>query len=118
MQTSYRRNSALSLLLFALVIGSGSLALVEAARDLERVELVAPFMAILVVAYVVAHMIVRKTARQADSLILPLAAILNALGLAAIYRLSPRDYGPIQVTWTAGGAAAFIATPLVVRGYK
>src|SRR5918996_937982 len=118
MQTSYRRNSELSLLLFALVIGSGSLALVEAARDLERVELVAPFMAILVAAYVVAHIVVRKSARQADSLILPLAAILNALGLAAIYRLAPSGFGPVQVTWTAVGAAAFIITMLVVRDYK
>src|ERR671910_2419261 len=105
MQSSYRRNSELSLLLFALVIGSGSLALVAIAKDLRRVELVVPFMGVLVVAYVVAHIMVRRTARQADSLILPLAAILNALGLAAVYRLAPRDYGPVQVTWTAVGAA-------------
>jgi cell division protein FtsW (lipid II flippase) len=118
MQSSYRRNSELSLLLFALVIGSGSLALVAVAKDLRRVELVVPFMGVLVVAYVVAHIIVRRTARQADSLILPLAAVLNALGLAAIYRLAPRGYGPVQVTWTAVGAAAFIITLLIVRDYK
>jgi cell division protein FtsW (lipid II flippase) len=118
MQTSYRRNSELSLLLFALVIGSGSLALVAMAKDLQQVELVAPFMGVLVVAYVLAHIIVRKTAREADSLILPLAAILNALGLAAIYRLAPSGFGPVQVTWTAVAVAAFIITLLIVRDYK
>ena len=118
MESAYRRNSELSLLLFALVIGSGSLALVAVAKDLRRVELVAPFMAVLVVAYLAAHIITRRTARQADSLILPLAAILNALGLAAIYRLAPRGYGPVQVTWTAVGAGIFILTLLIVRDYK
>jgi len=118
MESAYRRNSELSLLLFALVIGSGSLALVAVAKDLRRVELVAPFVAVLVVAYLAAHIITRRTARQADSLILPLAAILNALGLAAIYRLAPRGYGPVQVTWTAVGAGIFILTLLIVRDYK
>jgi cell division protein FtsW (lipid II flippase) len=118
MISAFRRNTELSLLLFALVIGSGALALVAVAKDLERVELAVPFMIIIVVCYAGAHLVMRKVAREADSLVLPLAAILNVLGLAAIYRLAPKGFGPIQVTWTAIGAGAFVLVLLIVRDYK
>ena len=67
--------------------------------------------------YVIAHIIVRRFASRADPLILPLAAALNFLGLAVIYRLSPHRFGPSQVTWTLVGVALFIATLLLLRDY-
>jgi cell division protein FtsW (lipid II flippase) len=57
----------------------------------------------------------RKLAPQADAIILPIAAILNALGLAAVYRLSPDGFGPTQVTWTIVGLACFVVTLVVVK---
>lgn len=72
-------------------------------------------MVLMGVFYVLAHVVVRRTAPQADPLILPIAAILNAMGLAAVYRLSPDGFGPAQVTWTLFGLACFVATLLLVR---
>jgi cell division protein FtsW (lipid II flippase) len=101
-----------------LITGSGALLLVALARDSDKVGLAVPFIVFLTVFYIAAHFAVRKFAPQADPLILPLAAILNAIGLAAIYRLSPKEFGPAQVTWTLVGIALFIATLAFVRDYR
>jgi cell division protein FtsW (lipid II flippase) len=75
-------------------------------------------MAALIGAYVAAHIALRKLAPSSDHLLLPLTALLNALGLAAVYRLDPTDYGPTQATWTVVGVAVFIATLFGVRDYR
>jgi len=77
-----------------------------------------------------AHLAVRRLAPWADPLILPLAALLNGLGLVMIYRLqeSGRDGNPghpvtlmtthttaYQVIWSAAGVAAFVAVLAVIR---
>jgi cell division protein FtsW (lipid II flippase) len=116
MQVSIRRrNTELALLILALIVGAGAVALVALARNSSRVDLAIPVVSVLVVGYVVAHVVMRKVAAQADALILPIAAILNAIGLAAVYRLSPKGFGPTQVTWTVVGLACFIATLVFVR---
>ena len=111
------RNRELSLLILALLLGCGALALVALARDQAEVGTAVPLMVLLTVFYVAAHLVMRKLASQADPLILPLAAVLNSLGLAAIYRLSPEQLGPTQVTWTLVGLGCFVATLLVVRDF-
>ena len=113
-----RRNTELALLILALIVGGGAVALVALARNSARVDLATPVVAVLVVGYVVAHVCMRKFAPQADSLILPLAALLNAMGLAAVYRLSPEGFGPTQVTWTMVGLACFVATLVIVRDFE
>ncbi len=116
-QVGYRRNRELSLLLLALILGAAALALVALARDADKVTVAVPYMALLAVFYVSAHVVIRKAASQADPLILPIAAILNALGLAAVYRLSPAEYGPAQITWTIVGIGCFVGTLLIVRDF-
>ena len=111
------RNRELSLLILALLLGCGALALVALARNQADVGTAVPLMVLLSVFYVGAHLAMRRWAAQADPLILPLAAVLNALGLAAIYRLSPEDLGPTQVTWTLAGLGLFVATLLLVRDF-
>lgn len=111
------RNRELSLLILALLLGCGALALVALARDQAEVATAVPLMVLLTVFYVAAHLVMRRFASQADPLILPLAAILNALGLAAIYRLSPEDLGPTQVTWTLVGIGCFVGTLVGVRDF-
>ena len=113
-----RRSRELTLLVLALLLGSGALALVAVARDADKVGAAVPYMALLSVFYIVAHVVMRRTAAQADPLILPVAAILNALGLAAVYRLSPNGFGPAQITWTIVGIGCFVATLLVVRDFQ
>lgn len=118
MQASLKRNHELSLLILGMIVGAGAIALVALARDTDRLTLAAPLIAIAVVAYIGAHIAVRKLAPQADQLILPVVAVLNLLGLAALYRLSPKKFGPTQVSWTALGIGLFVATLILVRDYR
>lgn len=113
-----RRRKELSLLVLAFIVGGAALALVQLAADHERVTNVLPFVVILVLAYVGAHITVRRLAPQADPLVLPIAAAINSLGLAAVYRLSPEGFGPTQVTWIVLGIALFIGTLFVVRDHR
>jgi cell division protein FtsW (lipid II flippase) len=77
-----------------------------------------------------AHLAVRRFAPWADPLMLPLAALLNGLGIVMIYRLQEvgRDGNPgrlsvpmstsatgIQLLYTALGIAGFIAVLAVIR---
>jgi cell division protein FtsW (lipid II flippase) len=77
-----------------------------------------------------AHLAIRRLAPWADPLMLPLAALLNGLGIVMIYRLqlSGRGGNPgriiptmtsstttLQVMWSAIGVAAFIAVLVVIR---
>jgi peptidoglycan glycosyltransferase len=115
MATSVQRNRELSLLILGLIVGSGALALVVLANDAKNIGLATPLITILTGVYIGAHIVMRRIARSADGLLLPLAALLNALGLAAVYRLSPERYGAAQLTWTMFGIACFIATLWFVR---
>jgi cell division protein FtsW (lipid II flippase) len=78
----------------------------------------------------IAHVAVRRLAPWADPLLLPLAALLNGLGLVMIYRLqeSGRNGNPgnaistmtasaatFQLMWTALGIAAFVAVLALIR---
>jgi cell division protein FtsW (lipid II flippase) len=117
MSASFRRNKELSLLILVLILGAGALALAALARSEDAIGSAIPFMVLLTVFYVGTHIVMRRTAPQADPLVLPLAAILNALGLAAIYRLEPEELGPAQVTWTLIGLGFFVGTLLLVRDY-
>jgi cell division protein FtsW (lipid II flippase) len=83
--------------------------------------------AVLVLA---AHLAVRRLAPWADPLMLPLAALLNGLGIVMIYRLQESGRGgnpgnristitasttAYQVVWSAVGIAAFIAVLALIR---
>ncbi len=118
MQATARRNTEVSLLILAFLVGGGAIALVALARDAERISVTAPLIGAVVGAYAVAHVVMRKIAAQADALVLPLTAALNAIGVAALYRLSPDDYGPTQVTWTVLGICCFVATLFAVKDYR
>ncbi|HEX2050770.1 MAG TPA: FtsW/RodA/SpoVE family cell cycle protein [Actinomycetota bacterium] len=118
MQAAPRRNSELSLLVFALLVGLGALTIVRLARNADKVGELAPLMAGVAVAYVVAHVALRRLAPQGDPLVLPLAAVLNTIGLATIYRLAPRGEGPTQVTWTVVGLTCFVLTLALVRDFR
>jgi cell division protein FtsW (lipid II flippase) len=117
-QAAWRRNRELTLLILALLVGGGALALAALGRNVDRLNLAIPFIVVLFVFYSAAHIVMRRTARGADSLVLPLAAILNSLGLAAIFRLAPKNLGPDQMVWSAVGISFFVGTLLLVRDYQ
>ena len=79
---------------------------------------------------VIAHLAVRKFAPWADPLLLPLAALLNGLGIVMIYRLQQSGRGgnpgnqivtltssatAEQVLYSAIGVAAFIGVLVFIR---
>lgn len=81
----------------------------------------------------VAHLVVRKFARYADPLLLPLATLLNGLGLVLIWRLdqSPRlirlaelQYGAFspsatkQLMYSALGIALFAAVLMLLKDHR
>ena len=115
MEVSGQRNRELSLLILGLIVGAGALALVVVANNAKNIGLATPIITVLVAVYIGAHIVMRKVARNGDAVLLPLAAILNSLGLAAVYRLSPEKYGAAQLTWTIVGVICFVGTVAVVR---
>ncbi|MFI1014576.1 FtsW/RodA/SpoVE family cell cycle protein [Streptomyces sp. NPDC020965] len=81
----------------------------------------------------VAHLVVRKFAKYADPLLLPLAVLLNGLGLVLIWRLdqSPRMIqraerlfgtfspdAPKQLLYSAIGIALFVAVLLLLKDHR
>ncbi|MFE9920904.1 FtsW/RodA/SpoVE family cell cycle protein [Streptomyces sp. NPDC005774] len=70
----------------------------------------------------VAHLAVRLRAPWADPLLLPIAVLLNGLGLVLIYRLdleTPGDEAaPTQLVWSTLGVALFIAVVLLLRDHR
>ncbi|MET9545986.1 FtsW/RodA/SpoVE family cell cycle protein [Streptomyces sp. NPDC006627] len=69
-----------------------------------------------------AHLAVRFRAPYADPLLLPIAVLLNGLGLVLIYRLdlqTPHDEAaPAQLIWSTIGVALFIAAVLALRDHR
>ena len=64
--------------------------------------------------YLAAHVVVRLTVPRADPTLLPLAALLTAIGLTVNYRLDPVD-GKKQAIWVAVGVLAFAVTLVALR---
>ncbi|MFI8351086.1 FtsW/RodA/SpoVE family cell cycle protein [Streptomyces sp. NPDC085596] len=69
-----------------------------------------------------AHLAVRLRAPYADPLPLPIAVLLNGLGLVLIYRLdlqTPADRAaPAQLVWSTLGVGLFIGVVLVLRDHR
>jgi cell division protein FtsW (lipid II flippase) len=67
-----------------------------------------------VVLYLIAHLIARRTVPNADPYLLPMAALLTAIGLTEIYRLGPDDAFK-QGLWIVVGLALFAAALIGLR---
>ncbi|MER5180522.1 FtsW/RodA/SpoVE family cell cycle protein [Streptomyces sp. NPDC002896] len=69
-----------------------------------------------------AHLAVRFRAPYADPLLLPIAVLLNGIGLVLIYRLdleTPADRAaPTQLVWSTLGVGLFIAVVVLVRDHR
>jgi cell division protein FtsW (lipid II flippase) len=64
--------------------------------------------------YLVAHLVARYTVPYADPYLLPIAALLTAIGLTEIYRLGPSDAFK-QGLWVVIGVAVFALVLLGLR---
>ncbi|MFE6101810.1 FtsW/RodA/SpoVE family cell cycle protein [Streptomyces laurentii] len=69
-----------------------------------------------------AHIAVRLRAPYADPLLLPIAVLLNGLGLALIYRLdletADDQAAPTQLVWSTLGVGLFIMVVLLIRDHR
>jgi cell division protein FtsW (lipid II flippase) len=69
-----------------------------------------------------AHVAVRIRAPYADPLFLPIAVLLNGLGLVLIYRLDldtpGHEAAPAQLVWSTLGVGLFIGVVLVLRDHR
>lgn len=79
--------------------------------------------ALLVVVTVILHLVVRSTAPDADPVLLPLAVLLNGIGLVMVQRIDLAERQPVgladaQLTWTLVGVLAGICTLVLVRSHR
>ncbi|MEV4124779.1 FtsW/RodA/SpoVE family cell cycle protein [Nocardia sp. NPDC049707] len=129
---STKRNAELALLAGATGIVTVSLFLVEASQEQSITWDIAKYGLAYLALFAVAHLAVRRFAPFADPLLLPIAALLNGLGLVLIHRLDLADaqtaaYNswPIpspdanqQILWTGLGMIIFITLLVVLRDYR
>jgi cell division protein FtsW (lipid II flippase) len=120
------RGAELALLIFAGVIVTLALVIVQLNQDQQlRWELLWYGGAYLA-AFAFAHLITRALAPYADPLLLPLVALLNGVGLVMIYRLDlaakvknpdATAQAPLQLVWTGIALVLFLAVLLIVRDH-
>ncbi len=126
-----RRNAELLMLVFAVAIVVASEAAVEATRDGHFSTRLITYAAVPIGIGLVTHLVIRKVAPYADPLLLPIAVLLNGLGLVMIHRLDlglaqqAKENGdsysaaaPTQVLWTAIGVALFVALVVLIRDHR
>jgi peptidoglycan glycosyltransferase len=109
-----RRTTELGLLLLGGLIIGGTYTLASLGRTASLPADIGPFLGVVLLLLLAAHIAVRRLAAEADGLLLPLAGLLNGLGYVFIARTSERLAG-LQAGWTAIGLSAFVFTLLVVR---
>jgi cell division protein FtsW (lipid II flippase) len=100
--------------LAALFLGAAVAAAALWTVTLEVSDRAAWYGAVFAGLYLCAHVVVRRTVPYADGGLLPLAALMTAIGLTAITRLDPADGGR-QALWVVIGVAVFAATLVLLR---
>ncbi len=110
---SARNRELANLLAVGILTGLG-FASVYIARSAEVSSESLSYAAFFFALYLAAHVVARLTVPFADPYLLPMAALLTAIGLTEIYRIDPEDAFR-QGRWVAIGAAFFAVTLFVLR---
>ncbi|MFD0551530.1 FtsW/RodA/SpoVE family cell cycle protein [Streptomyces rectiviolaceus] len=128
-----RRNTELALLAFAVVIPLFAYINVGLAIDGELPSGMLGYGCGLGLLAAVGHIVVRRFAPYADPLLLPLATLLNGLGLVVIWRLDQSEKlkdiakaatgsfspsAPKQLMYSAIGIALLVAVLLVLKDHR
>ncbi|MFB7953606.1 FtsW/RodA/SpoVE family cell cycle protein [Streptomyces sp. NPDC056045] len=128
-----RRNTELMMMGFAVAISVFAYANVGLAIDGKLPSGMFGYGAGIILLGGVAHLVVRKFAPYADPLLLPLATLLNGLGLVLIWRLDQSQrliqraeflYGkyspdaPKQLLYSAIGVAFFVAVLIILKDHR
>lgn len=126
------RGAELALLLFAGVIVTSALVIVELNQNRTLTWTLASYGGAYLLALTIAHLLVRRFAPYADPLLLPLVALLNGIGLVEIYRLdlaaalnavnrgeeAPTAQASLQLVWTAVALVFFLIVLVVIRDHR
>ena len=115
-----RRRTELGLIVLGAVIVGGAYTLASLGRTSSIPANIGPFLGIILVLFIAAHVATRKLASGADGLLLPIAALLNGIGYVMIARLDeasrkPQGLAAAQAGWTVIGIGAYIGTLLLIR---
>lgn len=117
-----RRNTELALVLAAVLVAVLGYIEVGVNMDGTVPSGAGGYGAALGVLALLAHGVVRWKAPYADPLLLPIAILLNGVGLVVIYRLdranTRSEAAPTQLLWSTLGVALFIAVVLFLRDHK
>ncbi|MFI6350955.1 FtsW/RodA/SpoVE family cell cycle protein [Streptomyces sp. NPDC050560] len=123
-----RRNTELALLVFAVVIPVFAYANVGLAINDEVPSGLLSYGLGLGLLAGVGHLAVRRFAAYADPLLLPLATLLNGIGLVVIWRLDQSERlarnsnfavaAPRQLLYSALGLALFVAVLLFLKDHR
>ena len=127
-----RRGTELTLLLFGIALTLVAYANVGLAHSQQIPTSTISYGVGLTALFVVAHIVVRKFAPYADPVLLPIAAVLNGLGLVLIRRLDlaaedrakashsgvVHGAAPLQLEWTVIGVALFVLVLVVIRDHR
>jgi cell division protein FtsW (lipid II flippase) len=127
-----RRGTELTLLLFGIVLTLVAYADVGLAHSQQIPSGTISYGLGLTALFVVAHFAVRRLAPYADPVLLPIAAVLNGLGLVLIRRLdfaaadkarashsgAVHAAAPLQIEWTVIGIALFVLVLFVIRDHR
>jgi cell division protein FtsW (lipid II flippase) len=109
-----RRTTELGLIVLAALVTVGGYTLASLGKSASIPANLVPFLAIILGLLAVAHIAMRRLARHADGVLLPIAGLLNGIGYVFIARLDP-DKAALQAVWTGVGVVAFVATLLIVK---
>jgi cell division protein FtsW (lipid II flippase) len=110
---SYRNRELVNLFVVAVLTGFGFASVYIARQDVVSTGSLS-YALFFFALYLAAHVVARIAVPQADPYLLPMAALLTAVGVTEIYRLNP-DNAFRQGLWIVVGVAAFSATLLLLR---
>jgi len=111
-----RRNLELVFLVLAGAVSTMAYVSVYAGRfrEINRVSII--YGLVFVAIFLLLHVVERVFLPQADPFLLPIAALLAAIGLTEIFRIKP-SLALTQGQWLLVGAALFVLTVLIVRDH-
>ena len=110
---SYRNRELLSLAVVGVITGLGFASVYIARQEvISRASL--SYGAFFLCLYLAAHLVTRFTVPSTDPYVLPLVALLTAIGVTEIYRIDPED-ALRQTTWIVVGVAAMAAVLVAFR---
>ena len=118
-----RRRTELIMLVFAFALIVFAIANVGFSLNGKLPSAIVEYLAAYVVIMLIAHLAMRRFAPWADPLLLPLATLLNGLGIVMMYRLSAQGNPPpistsatnIQIAYSAIGIGCFVAVLVLIR---